>query len=313
MRTFADQPENLRHSILAAPSRDRRQRLGPVSPIEGILRLQRTIGNQAVQRLLKEESRGDGPAVFSRLRLADARGGGDDVLLDQRDRDAVVTTSGTAVTTGVAAVAGAGAATAISAPASSASAPVPASAAPPAPAPAARPKPVNVRNGPSHAPIDSGDSVGMSIAITITSSSGVDADMAAIQDSEEVGLSENHSGSMAGVAPMASHNSGFMAGFPIPDDQHAWSKAFLLDRFDNHGGAGSFEKEQLDVFTDAAGGVTAATAIPASGYIIKREISASGASVVLKTSKRAAAASANGFSSSAGPSPTQSETVVLRP
>jgi hypothetical protein len=153
----------------------------------------------------------------------------------------------------------------------------------------------------------------MSIAITITSSSGVDADMAAIQDSEEVSPSENHTGSMVGQAPMLSNNSGFMAGFPIPDDQHAWSKAFLLDRFDNNGGAGSFEKEQLDVFTDAAGGVNTATAIPASGYIIKREISSSGGTnVVLKTSKRAAAASAKGFSSTAGPSPTQSDTVVLR-
>jgi len=183
----------------------------------------------------------------------------------------------------------------------------------PAPAPApTRPTPINVRNGPAHAPIDSGDRVGMSIAITISSSSGRDADMAAIQDSEQVGLSYNHTGSMVGVAPLPSSQSGFMAGHPIPDDQHAWSKAAITDRADNHGGNGSFEKKQLDVYTDAASGVNSPTAIPASGYIIKRDITTTGTSITFRTEKRAAPVAVNGHATSAGPSPTQAEDVVVR-
>lgn len=152
----------------------------------------------------------------------------------------------------------------------------------------------------------------MSIAITITSSSGRDADMAAIQDSEQVRLSYNHTGSMAGVARLPSNQSGFMAGHPIPDDEHTWSKAAIIDRADNHGGNGSFEKQQLDVYTDAAGGVTTATAIPASGYIIKRDIVTNGTSITLRTAKRPASVTVNGHTTSAGPSPLQAEDAVVR-
>jgi hypothetical protein len=206
--------------------------------------------------------------------MMDARGGGEGELVDERsDSTPLVTDGGTATT---------------------------------------RPTPINVRNGPSHAPIDSGDSVGMSIAICISSSSGTDADMAAIQDSEQVGLSYNHTGSMVGVSPLPSSQSGFMAGYPIPDDQHTWSKAAIIDRVDNNGGAGSFEKKQLDVYTDAAGGVTTAQAIPNSGYVIKRSFTASGTAISFTTEKRAAAVTVNGYSTSAGPSSTQSETVQVR-
>ena len=182
----------------------------------------------------------------------------------------------------------------------------------PAAAPA-RPSPINVRNGPTHAPINSGDRVGMSIAITISSSSGRDADMAAIQDSEQVGLSYNHTGCMSGQAPLPSSQSGFMAGHPIPDDQHGWSKATIIDLADNHGGSGSFEKKQLDIYTDAAGGVTSAIAIPASGYIIKRIITKTGTSISFRTEKRAAGVTVNSYTTTAGPSPTQGDTVQIRP
>lgn len=176
----------------------------------------------------------------------------------------------------------------------------------------ARPSPINVRNGPAHAPINSGDRVGMSIAITISSSSGRDADMSAIEDSEQVGLSYNHTGSMVGVAPIPSSQSSFMPGYPIPNDQHAWSKAAVIDRADNHGGNGSFEKQQLDIYKDPAGGVTTPTAIPSSGYIIKRTFTTTGTSITLRTEKRAADVSVNGYSTTAGPSPTQAEDVVVR-
>jgi hypothetical protein len=177
----------------------------------------------------------------------------------------------------------------------------------------ARPTPVNVRNGPRHAPIDTPAGAGMSIAITISSSSGVDSDMAGIQDSEQVGLSSNHTGCWAGVPPMPSSNSGFMPGYPIPDDQHSWGKAQIIDRADNHGGNGSFEKTQLDIYTDAAAGVTVPQAIPASGYIIKRTTTVNGTEISFRTEKRPAAVTVNGYSTAAGPSPTQGEDVVVRP
>lgn len=176
------------------------------------------------------------------------------------------------------------------------------------------PTPVAVRNGPTHAPIDAGDSVGMSIAIAITSSTGNDADMARIQDSEQVGLSYNHTGSAATLAPLPSNQSGFMAGHPIPDDQHSWSRAAALDLADNHGGNGSFEKQQLDIYTDAAAGVNAPVAIPCSGYIIKRSIIVgAGTLVTLRTEKWGAAATVGAYTSAAGPSGLQSDDVVLRP
>jgi hypothetical protein len=301
MRIYVEKPKVTR-IVPDASKQDRRSEGGIRGEVHPILRLQRTIGNQAVQRLLQgrtddqRQSPASIQAWFNQLQsVNDARGGAGEEgdLVDQRVDGIIARDNGDG--DGDGATAGAGA--------------IPASAAPPAPA---RPRPINVRNGPSHAPIDSGDSVGMSIAITITSSSGVDADMAAIQDSEQVSLSKNHTGSMVGLAPIASSTSSFMPGFPIPDDQHATSRSFLLDRFDNQGGAGSFEKEQLDIFTDAAGGVTSPTAIPSSGYIIKREFSSSGTSVVLKTSKRGANVTVGGFSSAAGPSAMQSDTVTLR-
>ncbi|HEV2380153.1 MAG TPA: hypothetical protein VG206_10210 [Terriglobia bacterium] len=302
MRTYAEkQPEAARQVAAVGPAHDQRQEVGTGSQADSVLRLQRTLGNRAVQRMLQaraddqRELPAGAQAWFDRPQsVNDARGEDDGSdLLDQRDAGVIARQDGDGGDGGDGAI--------------------PASAAPPAPAAPARPKPINVRNGPSHAPIDSGDRVGMSIAITISSSSGVDADMAGIQDSEKVGLSENHTGSMVGMAPLPSSQSGFMAGFPIPDDQHGWSKAAVIDRFDNNGGAGSFEKEQLDVFTDAAGGVTTPTAIPSSGYIIKREFSSTGGTAIsLKTSKRAADVSVGGFSSTAGPSATQSDTVVVR-
>ena len=265
MHTFSPKPKEDRQSTAApAATRDRAQ-VGQRRETDSILHLQRTLGNQAVQRMLgtTRDARGGG-------------GGGGGGLEDQRPGPAPLPTGGVAL------------------------------------APAARPTPINVRNGPSHAPINSGDRVGMSIAIAITSSSGRDADMAAIQDSEQVGLSYNHTGSLSGVAPLPSSQSGFMAGHPIPDDQHAWSKSTIINLADNHGGDGSFEKQQLDIYKDPAGGVTTPVPIPASGYIIKRIITKTGNAISFRTEKRASAVTVNGHSTSAGPSPTQGEDVEVR-
>jgi hypothetical protein len=286
MRTFDSKPKTVQKTSSArkAPFPANSGNRG----VNSILRLQRTVGNQAVQRMLEERTDDGGqPSLAEHGRespesgrqsrpvahaAVDGRGGGvGGEEVEDRRVESTVQLAGKS-----------------------------------------RPTPLNVRNGPKHAPIKSGNRVGMSIAITITSSSGKDADMAGIQDSEKVGLSYNHTGSMKGVAALASSQSGFMAGYPIPDDQHAWSKSTIIDLADNKGGDGSFEKQQLDVYKDPKAGVTSPKVIPKSGYIIKREIVKKGKSITFRTSKRAGAAKVGGFSTVAGPSATQSEDVKIR-
>ena len=183
---------------------------------------------------------------------------------------------------------------------------------PPPPPPC--PLPINVRNGPFHAPIDEPARAGMEIAITISSSTGVDADMATILDSEQVSLSFNHTGSFAGLPPFPSNNSGFMPGFPIPNDRHTSSRSMIIDRADNHGGNGGFNRHQLDIFMAPACGVPAPQAIPDSGYLIKRIITVGpGTQISFRVEKSPAACSVNGFSTTAGPSPTQGDDVIVRP
>jgi hypothetical protein len=175
------------------------------------------------------------------------------------------------------------------------------------------PVPVALRNGPRHAPIDTPTSAGMAIAITLTSSTGNDADMASVQDSEQVSSSFNHTGSYAAVPPGRSNNSGYMAGHPIPDDRHSEPKATIIDCADNHGGNGSMDRHQLDSFTAPACGITTPRAIPNSGYLIRRRIIVNGTQVRFRLEKSPAACTVNGFTSTAGPSPLQSEEVVVRP
>ncbi|MBN1316064.1 MAG: hypothetical protein JXA42_11365 [Anaerolineales bacterium] len=297
MRSF-QQPKAIDSAVPDRTGISAKANSGQVRNMNSILKLQRTIGNQAVQRMLEQNGaiqKFDGQGSRTPVSglhapgVMDARGGGSaspEETEDERAASIIQRTNG----------------------GGAAAAPP---AAPAAPA-AARPTPTNVRNGPRHAPIDSGDRAGMSIAITISSSSGTDADMAGIQDSEQVGLSYNHTGSISGMAALASSQSGFMAGHPIPDDQHAWSKTAIIDRADNHGGNGSFEKQQLDIYTDSAAGVTTPVAIPNSGYIIKREIIKNGTAITFRTSKRAGAANVNGYTSQAGPSATQSDDVAVR-
>ncbi len=160
-------------------------------------------------------------------------------------------------------------------------------------------------------PIDTAAAAGMAIDITLTSSTGVDADMAAILDSEQVSSSVNHTGSYSKVPSRRSNNSGYMPGHPIPADRHSESKADIIDTADNHGGNGSFERLQLDTWKPNAAGAEAA--IPNSGYFIKRSIITNGTGIRYRTEKGPRAVSANGFSSTAGPSPVQAEEVEVRP
>jgi len=175
------------------------------------------------------------------------------------------------------------------------------------------PVPVALRNGPAHSPIDNATQAGMAIAITMTSSTGVDADMAAVQDSEQVSASFDHTGSYSHQPSARSNNSGFMPGHPIPDDRHTESKATIIDNADNHGGNGSMERDQLDIFTAPAAGITTATAVPHSGYLIRRIITLTGTSISFRLHKGPKKVTVNGFSSDAGPSAAQFDDVTVRP
>jgi len=170
--------------------------------------------------------------------------------------------------------------------------------------------PVAVRNGPGHVPIDTGEAAGMAIDITLTSSTGVDADMAAILDSEQVGTSVSHTGSYTKEPSRRSSNSGYMAGHPIPADRHSESKSEIIRIADANGGAGSYEREQLDTWKPNATGAEAA--IPASGYYIRRSIIVAGTGIRLLTEKGPRAVTVNGFTTTAGPSAVQSEEVEVR-
>jgi hypothetical protein len=153
----------------------------------------------------------------------------------------------------------------------------------------------------------------MAIDITLTSSSGVDADMAAVQDSEQVSVSMNHTGSYAHLPPGRSSNSGYMPGYPIPPDQHREPKARIIDCADNHGGNGTMDREQLDSFTAPAAGITTPIAVPNSGYLIRRIITVIGSTIKFKLHKEPKAVTVNGFTTAAGPSPAQSDEVTVRP
>ncbi len=74
-----------------------------------------------------------------------------------------------------------------------------------------------------------------------------------------------------------------------------------------------WKREQLDTFTAAACGVTAPTAIPNSGYLIKRSIKVTGTQVKFRLEKSPKRVTVKGFTSDAGPSPTQFEDVIVRP
>jgi hypothetical protein len=175
------------------------------------------------------------------------------------------------------------------------------------------PLPIAVRNGPGHTPINTAASAGMAIDITLTSSSGIDADMASVQDSEQVSASINHTGSYAHLPPSHSSNSGYMPGYPIPPDQHSEPKARIIDCADNHGGNGSMDREQLDTFMAPAAGITTPTVIPNSGYLIRRIITIAGTQIKFRLHKSPKACTVNGFTTAAGPSPAQSDDVIVRP
>jgi len=176
-----------------------------------------------------------------------------------------------------------------------------------------RPQPIAVLNGPFHAPIDTPTTVGMEIQITVQSSSSNHADMASVQDSEQVSPSLNHIGSFATVPQIISQGSGYMSALNIPNDRHGSSRALVINRADNHGGDGSWDYLQLDSYTHALYGVINPIAIPNSGYrVIRRIITGPGTQIRFRVDKVPEACTVNGFSTTAGPSPAQHDEVIVR-
>lgn len=139
------------------------------------------------------------------------------------------------------------------------------------------------------------------------------SDLANVQDSEQVSPSVDHTGSFAGMPSVVSNTSGFMAADNIPPDRHLGGNAHALDRFDNHGGDGTWSFLQLDIFKIPSCGITTATAMPNSGYRIKREVKRDGASVKGIVTKSAEAVTVNGFTSTAGLTAEKKAEVTLRP
>jgi hypothetical protein len=176
-----------------------------------------------------------------------------------------------------------------------------------------RPQPIAVLNGPFHAPIDTPAVIGMEIQITVQSSSGNNAAMAQVQDSEQVSPSLDHTGSFAALAPIVGGTSGFMPAVNIPNDRHGVGRAFFTNRADNFGGSGSISFQQLDIYTHPRYAIFNPIAIPNSGYRITQRITAGpGTQLRLRTDKAPEACTVNGFSSTAGPSPAQHDEVLVR-
>ncbi|MDP2105228.1 MAG: hypothetical protein Q8J76_04465, partial [Desulfobulbaceae bacterium] len=95
-----------------------------------------------------------------------------------------------------------------------------------------------------------------------------------VLDSELVGASIDHTGSMTSRPSARSNNSGFMAADNIPDDRHTSGISDHLSYFDNHGGDGSYSRLQMDLYKIPSCNITTPWPISNSGYRIKREVKA---------------------------------------
>ena len=176
-----------------------------------------------------------------------------------------------------------------------------------------RPQPIAVLNGPRHLPINTATHAGMQIQITVRMSSNP-AELPFVGDLERVSTSFDHTGSYTSMAPFNSlNNTDFIPASPIPDDLHRTPRTEILTLADNHGGDGSYARHQLDIYNHARYGVFNPLAIPNSGYKIRRSIITDGrGGIRFRLEKRPEACTVGNFSTEAGPSPTQSDEVVVR-
>jgi hypothetical protein len=152
----------------------------------------------------------------------------------------------------------------------------------------------------------------MEIQISVVMSSN-NAELPFVQDSEVVSTSFDHIGSCTSIPPFTSSNSEFMPAFNIPNDRHTSGKARIIDIADNHGGSGSYSRNQLDIYNHARYGIFNPLAIPNSGYKITRSIIAGpGTRLRFRVDKTPQACTIGNYSTAAGPSPAQHDEVVVR-
>lgn len=169
-----------------------------------------------------------------------------------------------------------------------------------------------VLSGPVHAPINT-TYAGMEINITIRSDSGTDTDLDQVMDSEHVPQSNGATGS--GENGLTAETGGYQQATTVPPDQHVVAKTYIIDRFDNHGGAGSMNFDQVDSFYCKRCGMQEANAvvIPNSGHTVTFSWwTTGGNSILMKAKKVAHACTVGAFTSAAGPSTDHEETVTVR-
>lgn len=138
------------------------------------------------------------------------------------------------------------------------------------------------------------------------------AELANVLDSELVGASIDHTGSMASRPSARSNNSGFMPADNVPDDQHTSGIADHLSYFDNHGGEGSYARLQMDLHKIPNCGADTPWPIENSGYRVKRTVKAEGSKVVGIVTKTAESVTIDGHTASAGLTPKKEAKVTLR-
>lgn len=133
-----------------------------------------------------------------------------------------------------------------------------------------------------------------------------------VLDSELVGTSIDHTGSMRARPSARSNNSGFMPADHIPDDRHTSSISDHLSYFDHHGGDGSYSRLQMDLYKIPSCNITTPWPIPNSGYRIKREVKAEGSRVVGIVTKTAEDVTIGSYSTTAGLTAKKQAKVTLR-
>ncbi|MEE9128642.1 MAG: DUF4157 domain-containing protein [Phycisphaerales bacterium] len=138
-------------------------------------------------------------------------------------------------------------------------------------------------------------------------------DLADVLDSELVGTSIDHTGSMATRPSATGSTSGFMAANSIPPDRHTSSIADHLSYFDTKGGDGSYSNLQMDLFKIPKCGIKTAQDMPNSGYRIKRNVKKEGTKVVGIITKTAEAVAIGSHKSTAGLTAKRETKVTLRP
>lgn len=306
MYTFAQKPKATQKTTSAKTTLSARARFGHSREVKSILHLQRTIGNQAVQRLLQsktEDSKENATSSnastgfahdFSQIPVhtntnvqqsmgvqcsilnskpmqmargdIDMRGEGDGYELDQR----------------------------VSAPT------------PPDHRILCRASATGVSLGASGS-INDGTRYGLRTPIIVRGT-----ELGNVLDSELVGASIDHTGSMAARPSARSNNSGFMPADNIPDDRHTSGISDHLSYFDNHGGDGSYSRLQMDLYKIPSCNVTTPWPIANSGYRIKREVKAEGSRVVGIITKTAEDVTIGGHSTTAGLTAKKEAKVTLR-